>query len=262
MRSSRRALRAPRAWASVALVSLAGFALGSPARADDPSDMQKWNEALDRGLISRPHTIAEFEIGAIVLPSAPISAGQKGGNVGPLQIGTGDATIQVGVHTLYRATPIWAIGATVLFAPDPTTDTGYGLGGQSGLSRSHSRDYFFVGAEGRFIPLHYRLFEGWLGIQAGGIIIADRFTTTNAGAYAAPVGYPQVNERTEGLSGGFQAGLSYSFSESFLVGFTLRANGWLLPSTPQCDALNDCATLSHSAIVYEGGFLFGYRLPL
>ena len=251
----------PRAGLVLGLVALAMGMPARGARADD--DVTKWNDAFDHGLLSRPHTMAELEAGAIVLPSAPISAAQRGGNlpVG-LAIGKGDATIQLGVHLMYRATPIWAIGALVSFAPRPTSDTGYGLGGSSGLSRTHSRDYLFVGAEGRFVPLHYKLLEGWIGAQAGGIIIADRFITNNAGAYSDVLGYPEVNERTEGFSAGIQLGLSYSFSESFVVGFSLRGSGWFLPSTPQCSAIQDCATLTNTAVVYEGGFLFGYRIPL
>lgn len=232
-------------------------------RADDAAEVARWNDALDRGLTSRPHTLAEVEGGAIVLPSEPISPGNRGGSVLPgLHIGKGDATIQIGVHVLYRAAPSWSIGAAVLFAPDPTSDTSYGLGGSSGLMRTHSRDYFFTGVEGRFIPLHYRVWEGSIGVQTGVVVIADCFITTNAGAYAVPAGYPEVNERTEGLSGGVQLGVNYSFSESFIVGFTLRASVWYLPSTPTCDALGDCATLTNSAAVFEGGFLLGYRLPL
>jgi hypothetical protein len=235
--------------------------LGHVARADD--DVTRWNDAVEHSIISRPHTIAMFEAGAIVLPSEPISPAQRGGNLpAGLEIGKGDATIQIGAHFLYRATPWWAMGAMVLFAPDPTTDTSYGLGGSSGLSRTHSRDYFFVGGEVRFIPLHVKLFEGWVGAQLGGTIIADRFTTTNAATYVAPVGYPQVSERTEGLSAGGQIGISYSFTESFIVGFTVRMDGWYLPSTPNCSAIGDCSTLTKSALVFEGGFLFGYRLPL
>ncbi len=245
---------------------MSGLACGvwlvaSDGRADDATT--KWNDALAHDVISRPNTVAEFEAGAIVLPSEPISVAQRGGNLpAGLEIGKGDATIQIGGHFLYRASPRWLVGAMVLFAPNPTTDTGYGVSGMSGLSRTHSRDYFFVGAEARYIPLHYKLLEGWVGAQVGGIIIADRFTTTNAATYMAPVGYPQVSERTEGLSGGLQAGVSYSFAESFLVGFTLRANIWYLPSTPNCSAIGDCATLTRSADVFEGGVLFGYRLPL
>jgi len=248
-----------RAWVHApSLVALVLFARG--ARADD---VEKWNEELDRGLISRSHTMAEVEAGAIVLPSAPISAAQRGGNLpAGLALGRGDATIQVGVHLLYRASPTWAFGAAVLFAPDPTSDTGYGLGGSSGLSRTHSRDYLSVGAEGRFIPLHYKLFEGWIGAQVGAAIVVDRFTTDNPGTYSPQVGYPQVSEPTEGVSLGAQSGLSYSFSESFLVGFTLRVDGWFLPSVDQCSAIGDCATLKNQVLVIEGGLLLGYRIPL
>jgi len=230
-----------------------------PAHAsDDP-----WTEALDRGLVSRPHTLAEFEAGAIVLPSAPISAAQRGGNLpAGLQIGKGDATVQMGAHFLFRATPSWGVGGGVLLTPRPTSDSGYGLGGSSGLSRTHSRNYFFAGGEGRYIPLHHALFEGWIGAQAGVIIIADRFTTDNQGAYSPTLGAPTVDERTEGFAAGLQIGVSYSFTESFMVGFTVRADGWFLPSTPQCSAIGDCATMSNSALAYEGGLLFGYRIPL
>jgi hypothetical protein len=247
--------------ASLATLSVASVVgVHGVAMADD---VEKWNDALDRGVISRPHTVAELEAGAIVLPGAPISPAQRGGSLpAGLAIGKGDATAQLGIHTLYRATPSFALGAVVLFAPTPTSDSSYGLGGSSGLSRTHSRDYLFVGAETRWIPFHYKLFEGWLGAQAGAIIIADRFTTNNAGAASPETGAPQVDERTEGFSAGGQLGISYSFNESFVVGFTLRVDGWLLPSVPQCSAIRDCTTLLGSALVFEGGFLFGYRLPL
>lgn len=231
-------------------------------------EVQTWNDNLAQAVISRPHTVAEIEIGAIVLPEAPVSSAHRGGNLPiGLHIGEGDATIQLGMHLLYRGGAKWAIGASALFAPSPTSDSGYGIGGSSGLDRSHSRDYFFVGGEARYIPLHYRLFEGWLGAQAGAVVIADRFTTNNSGAYTAVAlsdtgGYPVVNERTEGFSMGLQAGISYSFSDSFVVGFVLRSNVWLLPKTPSCDAIGDCATLNTTTAVFEGAFLFGYRLPL
>jgi hypothetical protein len=246
----------------VAVVLVAASAsFAGVARADD--EVSRWNDEIEHTLISRPQTIAELEVGAIVLPSEPISVAQRGGNLpAGLEIGKGDATIQIGAHFLYRASARWSVGAMVMLAPDPTTDTGYGLGGSSGLSRSHSRDYFFVGGEFRFVPLHYKLFEGWVGGQLGGTIIADRFTTTEQATYVAPVGYPQVSERTEGLSGGLQLGVTYSFSDSFEVGFTIRANIWYLPSTPNCSAIGDCATLTKTADVFEGGFVVGYRLPL
>src|SRR5262245_11392966 len=61
-------------------------------------------EVLDR-IIDRPHTVAELEAGIIALPNAPISQGQRGGDT-PLpfveKIGRGDATMQTGIHVLYR----------------------------------------------------------------------------------------------------------------------------------------------------------------
>src|SRR5580704_15421113 len=97
-------------------------------------------------LVDRPHTMAELEVGIIALPSAPISAANRGGSTPLGTVGNGDATIQTGVHLLYRATPEWAIGVGTIFAPRPTTDPNY-LGG--GVPRTHSRSYLFLGGEGR-----------------------------------------------------------------------------------------------------------------
>ncbi len=218
------------------------------------------DDALAR-IIDRPHTIAELEAGIIALPNAPISPGQRGGDTPLLpKIGRGDATLQTGIHVLYRWSRDYAIGAGAIFAPSPTSDEE--AGGLSALPRTHARSYLFLGMEGRYIPVHYKYFEAWVGLSGGAVIIADRFTT-DAGDKVPPIlGTPDVTIRTEGLAVGAQVGGSYYLSENWIAGATLRGYHWILPDSRQCSPIGDCATLSGSVQAFELGLTIGYRLPL
>jgi hypothetical protein len=208
----------------------------------------------------RPHTVAELEAGIIALPDAPISSRSRGGDTPLGGFGKGDATLQTGVHLLYRGRPEWAIGAGMLFAPGGTNDNEYG--GLRDLPRTHSRSYLFIGTEGRYVPLRTKSLEAWVGLTAGGVVIADRFIS-NGGEKVPPyLGTPEVTVRTEGYGIGVQAGGSWLFSDHWVTGLTARTDRWFLPSSPQCTPIGDCATLTGSVAVFEFGVTIGYRLPL
>lgn len=229
-----------------------------PAPAPEPTK-EAADAALSR-IIDRPHTIAEIEAGIIALPTAPISAGQSGGDTPFGTIGRGDATMQMGLHVLYRWNRHFAAGAGLLFAPFPTSDTEYG--GLRSLPRTHSRSYLFMGTEGRYIPLHYRFLEAWVGLSIGGVVIADRFTTESGNQVAPILGTKEVTVRTEGFAFGVQFGGSYYLSENWIAGANFRVYRWILPETPRCSSIGDCATLSGTVEALELGLTIGYRLPL
>jgi hypothetical protein len=212
-------------------------------------------------IIDRPHTVAELEAGVIALPNAPISPGQEGGNT-PIvgKIGHGDATLQTGIHVLYRFSREYAIGAGVIFGPNPSTDKQYG--GLSSLPRTHARSYLFFGLEGRYIPLHYKYFEAWVGLSSGAVIVADRFSTEAGDQVPSILGERPVTIRTEGFAVGAQAGGSYYLSENWIAGANVRGYHWVLPEGRECSPIGDCATLSGSVQVFEFGLTIGYRLPL
>lgn len=218
------------------------------------------DDALVR-IIDRPHTVAELEAGIIALPNAPISAGQRGGDT-PIvgRIGRGDATLQTGIHVLYRWNKSYAIGAGAIFAPSPTSDKQYG--GLSSLPRTHSRSYLFFGLEGRYIPVHYKYFEAWVGLSSGAVIVADRFVTEAGDEVPSILGTREVTIRTEGFALGAQAGGSYYLSENWIAGATLRGYHWVLPEARGCSPIGDCATLSGSVQAFELGLTIGYRLAL
>jgi hypothetical protein len=236
-----------------------------PARRSGPASPapQPANDAADAALsriVDRPHTIAELGAGILALPTAPISAGQSGGSTPFGTIGRGDATLLTGLHVLYRWNREFAAGAGVLYAPFPTTDPEYG--GLRSLPRTHTRSYFFIGGEGRYIPVHYRFLEAWVGLSLGAVIVADRFTT-DAGDKVAPIiGTKEVTVRTEGFAFGVQFGGSYFISESWIAGINFRADRWILPEQPRCSSIGDCATLSGTVEALQLGLTIGYRLPL
>lgn len=217
------------------------------------------SDALVR-IVDQPHTVAELEGGIIALPNAPISGRVPGGDTPILgRVGSGDATVQIGIHVLYRWNRSFAVGAGALFAPSPTSDDQYDL---RSLPRSHSRTYLFLGTEARYIPIHYKFAEAWVGVSVGGVIVADRFSSPTTTPVPGILGTPEVTIRTEGFAAGLQLGGSYYLSENWIAGATLRGYQWFLPQTARCSSIGDCASLSGAVLAFELGLTIGYRLPL
>jgi len=212
--------------------------------------------------IGRSHTLALLEGGIIVLPNAPVSQSTYGGSVPFAPVGHGDATIQLGVHIFYRPWRDWAFGANFFFDPRPTSDTQYG--GLSGLPRTHSRSYFLIGGEARYIPLHARLIEGFVGAQAGVVIIADRFDTDLPQGNTIPAifGDTEVSLSTEGFYFGGQLGFDWYITDNVVAGLVFRYNHWILPEQPKCSDILDCTTLTGGVDSLDLGFTLGYRISL
>ncbi len=224
------------------------------ARAEPASESARGGPSL-----GRPHTMAVLEAGVIALPSAPISAGQRGGATPFGTIGNGDATLQTGMRLLYRGDPAWAIGAGAMFGPSPTSDNEYG--GLRGLKRTHARSYLAIDFEGRYIPLRVADLEAWVGFTSGVVVVADRYATDQP-TPPSFLGAPSVTVRTEGLSFGAQLGGTWHFAERWGLGLTTRFARWFLPRVPTCTPIGDCGTLTGSVDAISAGLTIGYRLPL
>jgi hypothetical protein len=239
-------------------VALAGACLlaGHSARADESPERPS--------LLDRPHTVAEAEAGIIALPTAPISPANRGGSLPIGGFGNGDATVELGARILYRADRAWAIGAGATFAPRPTSDQNYGTA--SDVRRTHSRSYFWLGVEVRYIPFRSRWIEFWIGGTGGTVVVADRFTTTSAPSVPSLLGTNEVTVSTGGLALGAQSGLDYLINDSLVVGLAATADWWLLPSESRqqssCDAIGDCPTLHGGVAAFELGLTLGYRIAL
>lgn len=210
-------------------------------------------------IVGRPHTVALFNAGIVALPGAPISNGHRGGDTPFGSFGKGDATLQTGIDLVFRPGLDWAIGAGFFFGPNPTSDDQYG--GLTGLKRTHSRSYLFLGGDVRYFPLTLRWGEVWVGIATGGIIIADRFTTNDAPQIPTVLGVREVTLRTEGFALAAQAGFDWMFGERWVAGAKFRSDRWFLPNNPVCSPIGDCGTLTGLVVAYELGLSVGYRIP-
>ena len=233
------------------------------ALADDDTTKKDDHESTDSSwmrYIARKHTLALLEAGIIMLPNAPISQSTYGGDIPFTPVGQGDATIQLGIHIFYRPFRDWAFGANFLFDPNPTADKEYG--GAAGLSRTHSRAYFFIGGEGRYIPIHWRSFEAFVGAQAGVVIVADRFTTNAGIAKPAIFGDREYSLSTEGFFVGAQLGIDWYISDRIVAGLLTRYNHWVLPELAKCSPILDCTTLTGGVDSIDFGFTLGYRISL
>jgi hypothetical protein len=147
-----------------------------------------------------------------------------------------------------------------MFAPRPTADDTYG--GASGLQRTHSRSYLTMGGEFRYIPLHFKAAEVWVGATAAALVVADRFVTNAGDPVPEILGLKEVTVRSEGLSIGGEVGGDYLFAERVFLGLAARFNHWLLPTTPTCTPIGDCSTLNGPVTEIEVGIRLGYRIPL
>jgi hypothetical protein len=253
-------MRALPPWVAAVVV----FATGRVASAQESSQEHP-------SLLDRPHTVAELEMGIIALPNVPISSAYQGGSTPLGAVGNGDATVQIGVHLLYRATRDWAFGAGALTSPLPTSDTSYGAA-TGGISRTHARSYLLLGAEARYFPLRSRWFEGWFGLTGGIVVVADRFTTNGTPPVPSILGTSTVTVGTEGFAIGVQAGADYLITDQWVLGLALRADQWILPSQQSlvtflgqkasCDAIGDCPTLAGGVRAFEVGLTVGYRISL
>ena len=161
------------------------------------------------------------------------------------------------MHLVFRGGADWAIGAGALFCPKPTADTTV----VNGVTRTHSRDYLWMGGEGRYIPLHLKTVEAWVGIAVGGVVVADRFTTDTT-PVPSDLGTPQVTVRSEGFAVGLQTGGEWALTESVILGLAVRFDNWILPANQGCTPTNDCATLTGPVTEIEFGLRLGYRIPL
>jgi hypothetical protein len=138
----------------------------------------------------------------------------------------------------------------------------------SGLRRSHSRSYLFLGGEGRYVPLRLGSFEGWVGLTAGAVIVADRFENNSAPTVPSLLGRNEVTVDTEGFAVGLQAGADYYLADRLTMGLALRADQWFLPAqkpfsqVSSCDTLGDCPTLTGRVTAFEIGLTVGYHIPL
>lgn len=236
-----------RAGFSFVVLVLAGLSVGT-SHAHEP---RRGGRASDRFV--RPYTVAEAGVGVLTLPTTDICL------TSPDTCTTGDTSAIGYAWMLYRINESFALGAGVAYAPPVGSDTPQR---SPGMTREHKRQYLTIDLVGRYYLVRYAELEGWLGATVGGVAISDRYKTEAENPSAPIIGMTGASVRTEGLSAGFAAGLSWSFTENWSVEGSLRSAWWLLPSRKECASTGDCATLASDVAMFNASLGVGYRMTL
>jgi hypothetical protein len=196
---------------------------------------------------------AEFGVGLLTLPGAEVCVERK---VGCTQ---GDASITVSGWPMFRRGR-FAVGAGVMLGLTSSSDAP--RNDPPDVPRDHWRRYFSVEVAGRYyVPLTPTL-DGWGGITTGLGVVSDTFQPQKGLTDQALVGPRGLVILTEGFTLGAGVGISHELSENWLIGGSLRASLWFLPTTPARDPLGDEASLKGVVTTLDLGVSLAYRSRL
>lgn len=220
--------------------------VASAADGDSVRPLPEEEEMVTRGQ-------AEFGVGLLTLPGAEVCVERK---VGCTQ---GDASITVSGWPMFRRGR-FAVGAGVMLGLTSSSDAP--RNDPPDVPRDHWRRYFSVEVTSRYyIPLTPTL-DGWGGITTGLGVVSDTFQPQRGLTDQALVGPRGLVILTEGFTIGAGVGISHALSENWLVGGSLRASLWFLPTTPARDPLGDEASLKGVVTTLDLGVSLAYRSRL
>ncbi|MCL2823699.1 MAG: hypothetical protein FWD57_06885 [Polyangiaceae bacterium] len=240
-------------YASVVMIVFVAILGSSFAQAQSSSYSAPSRKADEASQMQNPYTVAEFGVGLFTLPTSVFELTRLDTRT------RGEAIPYSWVWMLYRVTDDFAIGAgsslAIPFSKEITEHT-------SEIKRSHKRQYLLIDATARYYGLRLPGIDGWIGATLGGAVISDQFRTEAATTGAVILGPSGVVVRTEGLSAGATAGLSWVFLQNWTVEGSVRVAWWFLPSDRECGMTGDCATLSNGVLMMSAGVGIGYRVWL
>jgi len=231
----------------------AGLATAAPARAEEPASTR----SAAAGRTERPYTLAQLGVGLLTLPTADVCLTAS-------NCSKGDTSVEADFWQMYRANPLFAIGAGATFALRPTTDTPTTPTMElAGITRSHTRSYFLVEAQVRYYWLRATTIEAWVGATGGGVIVSDRYSVEGGEMPTASLIGPRSSTvRTEGGTVGGLLGAQWSFAPNWAVGFSARYMRWFLPHEAATSVFLDRATLTDQQGVLDFGISCSYRIAL
>jgi hypothetical protein len=128
----------------------------------------------------------------------------------------------------------------------------------SRVPRTHSSNTFMAEGTARYLPVSGPLFETWLGLTAGFVVLNDSFKIEQNQPEQHFVGESGSSISSEGLALGAAAGMHWDLGAGINLGGMLRAGLWFLPGTPKQTALGDTASLNGTVPMIGTGLTLGY----
>lgn len=232
--------------AVVAIAIIAWPCLGHAAGGDGVRPAPGDEDPVTRGQ-------AEFGVGLLALPGAEVCGERK------LGCTSGDASVVVSGWPMFRRGN-FAIGAGVMLGLTSSSDAP--RNDPPDIPRDHWRRYFTVEVTARYyVPLTPNL-DGWVGVMTGLGVVNDTFQPQAGLTEQALVGPRALVIMTEGGTLGAGIGVAHALSENWLIGGSLRASEWFLPTTPARDPVGDEASLTGLVTTVELGVNLAYRSRL
>ncbi len=222
------------------------------ARADSTDGESDETPAYDRNSF---HGKAEVGLGLLGLPTAKVCTNRLLPGLGCKR---GDSSPMLELWQLFRPSPLFAFGAGITIGLFPITDAPKNE--PPGVSRDHKRGYFTAEGIARFYWLHGPVWESWIGVTGGGVVVSDTYATNNNVTDRAYIGPRGITIRSEGYTLGFATGVTRSLSEAWTLGATLRYGLWSLPATPARDTLGDEASLIGRVATFVIGIKRGIQI--
>lgn len=236
-----------------ALAASLGLFLASIGSAPTAFGQTSESNAFER---SSFHGKAEIGLGLLGLPTAEVCTNHT--ILGYCK--RGDSSPMLELWQLFRPSPVFAVGAGITIGLFPIVDAPKQEA--PGISRDHRRGYLTTEGIARFYWLHGPVWESWVGVTGGLVVVSDTYTTnnnTNDRAYIGPRG---ITIRSEGYTVGIATGVNKALTDAWSVGASLRYGLWSLPKTPVRDTLGDEASLIGRVATIVIGVNVGYRLKL
>ncbi|HTM45997.1 MAG TPA: hypothetical protein VL137_13645 [Polyangiaceae bacterium] len=203
---------------------------------------------IDRRIFQRPHAVAQFDVGVLTLPGAPVC-------LRPGVCDRANPALLLSAWPLYRASKRLTVGAglSITFAPASNVHDGSGA-----AERSHSSNYFLAESTARYLPIVGRIFEAWLGATAGLVVVNDSFKIAHTAPQQHYMGETGSSLATEGLTLGGALGAAWMLMPRLTLGGTVRGGGWWLPRHRATTALGDTASLGGNVPFIGGGLMLSY----
>ncbi len=229
--------------------------LGGVLSGCSPSVARSSLRAIDARERDRPYTLAEVDVGMLTLPAADLCP------TSIAQCLTGDASVAVGIRSLYRFGR-FAVGGGIDWATSLRSDP---APGPVEVKREHERTYFLFEGAMRYYPVQGKSLHVWVGPTAGLVVVQDAWSTLADREPYLEVDYIGPRSLSLGTVGGAVSagvGLEWLFLPNWSLGTFARGGLWLLPDTRVTSPTLDQASLAGPQGMLQLGITGAYRIAL
>jgi hypothetical protein len=203
---------------------------------------------LQRRAFQRPHPVVAFDAGVLLMPGQELC-------LRPENCTDARPSLLISAWPLYRISEHFEFGAGLGFGFSPKHEV---IDLTSRVPRTHSSSIFMAEGTARYLPVTGSVFETWVGLTGGFVVLNDSFEIEQNQPEQHFVGENGSSIASEGASLGAAVGMDWALGSGIRLGGMLRGGLWFLPTSPKRTALGDTATLDGVVPVVAIGLTLSY----